>query len=168
MTQRLEQLDRSYEFGLILLGILSASELQYFLTVDPESVFLYALRVFTMPFIFLIAFWLIKEIFSDVTGRTVRMLFTDFCWSLWSFTLFYYLLALLGGYQISVYALFAFSMLLFSCVLWAYERAFAEEEGTSVRERVKRLSWILIARYIVFVGAYLLLLSIVLPLPAAS
>lgn len=41
MAQRHEELDRLYEFGLVLLSILAAAELEYFLAVEKEGMFFF-------------------------------------------------------------------------------------------------------------------------------
>jgi hypothetical protein len=161
MAQRREKLDHLYELGLVLLGILSAAEFQYYLAVEQKEFFGYSLWVFTAPFIVLIVFWLIREIFSDITEKAILKLLTDFCWSFWGVTLLYYLIVLGAGY--SVYYLLALSILLILFVTNAYDRAFAKEEDIGLRDYFKKYKWILVARWPVFFGAYLLLLCIVLP-----
>ena len=77
METRRKHLDSLFEIAIVLLGILSAAEFQYFLIKEGENMHAYALKVFTVPFIVLIIFWLIKELFSDTFGRLdVKILFT--------------------------------------------------------------------------------------------
>lgn len=161
-SQRQAELDHLFEIGLVLLGILSAAEFEYSLSIENEEMFAYILRVCTVPFIILILFWLVKEIFSDVTSKKLRMILTDFCWSFWGETLLFYLLFLLGvGY--SVYILLALSILLVLSVANAYDRASAKEEGISLSDYLKGNYYSIVIRWIVFLLAYLLLVWIVWP-----
>ena len=164
MERRRERLDSLFEIALVLLGILSTAELQYFLTIEEEKLYTYALRVYTVPFIVLIVFWLTKELISDMLRLNVRMLFTEFCWDFWSFTLFYYLLGIYGGFQIGIALSFLLSMIMIFVVLWAYRRASPVEKGDrSMYNYYKSVKWILSRTFVVFVAAYMLLVLIVLP-----
>jgi hypothetical protein len=172
MERRREHLDSLFEVALVLLGILSAAEFQYFLTAEEETLHFYALRVCTVPFVVLIIFWLTKELFSDaftdafghMLGREIQMLFTEFCWDFWSFTLFYYLLGVFGGFQIGILSSLGLSLLLVLTMMWAYQRASPVESGDrSMHSYYKSFKWLLIRWFVIFVGAYLFLLVIVLP-----
>ena len=164
MERRRERLDSLFEIALVLLGILSASEFQYFLTTEEEALHFYALKVFTVPFVVLIVFWLLKELISDMLRPDVKMLFTEFCWDFLSFTLFYYLLGIYGGFQIGVALSFVLSMILNFVVMWAYSRASPVKTGDrSMYNYYKSAKWMLLRGIVVFVGAYMLLVVIVLP-----
>jgi hypothetical protein len=162
MAERREQLDHLYEFSLVLLGILSAAEFQYYLEVEQEELFGYSLWVFTAPFIILILIWLTKVMFSDVSGNNFSKILTDFCWSFWGVALLYYLLNLRAG-QYLVYYLLGLSIILILSITNAYDRAYAREEDISLRDYFRRHYWIVVVRWPVFFGAYLLLLLTVLP-----
>jgi len=162
--EKREQLDRLYEFSLVLLGILSAAELQYFLVTEKQELWFYALKVFTLPFLFLILLWLIKEIFKDFFHKQFfSMLFTEFCWSFWSVSLLYYLLGIVGGVTISVYLTFFLSLLLTFSISWAYKRAFTAEYLLETYH--KNHIWIF-RTFIIYCISYFLLLSIVMPIPS--
>ena len=160
-SNNIKRLDDLYEFCLVLLGVLSAAEFQYYLAVEQKELYHHALWVFTMPFIFLILYWLIKEVFADVTDRRFRMILTDFCWSFWAVTLLYYLLVLSAGF--SVYFLLMMSILLILSITSAYDRVYARAEGLNLLEYWKTHFWLFFVRWLVFFVAYLFLLQIVLP-----
>jgi len=153
-----------YQIALVLLGILSAAEFQYFLMKEPENMHPYVLKMFTLPFLILIIFWLVKELFSDRWGLVARMLLTEFCWDFWSFTLFYYLIAIYGGLQIGIILSLVLSLLLILAITRAYGRASPIMEGDrSMHNYYRSVKWG-VARWMgIFFGAYLLLVLTVLP-----
>jgi hypothetical protein len=164
MEKRRNHLDSLFEIALVLLGILSAAEFQYFLTTEKAELHFYALRVFTVPFVVLIGFWLVKELSNDVAKLHIRMLLTEFCWDFWSFALFYYLLGIYGGFQIGIALSFVLSLLLIYAVMLAYKRASPVETGDrSMHSYYKNAKWVLLRWFVVFLGAYMLLLAIVFP-----
>jgi len=164
MAKKKERLDSLFEIALVLLGILSAAEFQYFLTTEEEALHFYALKVFTIPFIVLIVFWLVKELISDLLRSDFKMLLTEFCWDFWSFTLFYYLLGIYGGLRMGVIFSFVLSLLMIYVVMWAYSRASPIREGDrSMYNYYKSFRWGVLRWMVVFIGAYLLLVRIVLP-----
>ena len=163
MEKRRKHLDSLFEIALVLLGVLSASEFQYFLTTEDKAMHFYALRVFTVPILVLIICWLAKELMGDLPFPNVRMLLTEFCWNFWSFTLFYYLLEIYGGLQIGIALSLLLSIVMGFSIQWAYSRTSPITWGDrSMFKYYKSPLWIGI-RIIVFVGAYLLLVRIVLP-----
>jgi len=170
MEKRKERLDSLFEIALVLLGILSAAEFQYFLTTTEDTgIHLYALKVFTTPFVIMIGFWLVKEIFGDTLRSDFKMLLTEFCWDFWSFTLLYYLLVLTtglqyGGLQIGVIFPLVLSLLLICTIMWAYRRASPVETGDrSMYNYYKSARWRFLRWVVIIVVAYVLLLQIVLP-----
>jgi len=80
-----------FEIALVLLGVLSATETQYFIRLWGETV---ALQFSTTPFMLMIFVWLIKEMFKRRISLEFWLLLSEFCWELWSITLTYYLLFL--------------------------------------------------------------------------
>lgn len=165
MERRRNHLDSLFGIALVLLGVLSASELQYFLTVQNEELHFYALKVFTVPFVILIVFWLLKELMSDIVPRLdFRMLLTEFCWDFWSFALFYYLLGIYGGFQIGATSSFLLSIIMVFNVTWAYSRACPVREGDrSMYNYYKSIKWGVLRWGVLFIGGYMLLLLIVQP-----
>ena len=162
MERRRQHLDSLFEMALVLLGILSAAELQYFLAIESKDLFAYALKVFTVPMLILIVFWLTKELSSDVLRRDFAMLLTEFCWDFWSFTLFYYLLAILG-FTIGILLSLTLSILLVISISWAYRRASPVMWGDrSMFNYYRSFRW-RILRINIFLGSYLLLVGIVIP-----
>jgi len=88
-NQRLGRFQHIFEIALVLLGVLSATENQYFAKIWGDTI---ALRFTITPFILIIAVWLLKELFSNKLSIAESLLFSEFCWELWSLTLTYYLL----------------------------------------------------------------------------
>lgn len=162
--QRIDRIDHLFDIGLVLLGILSAAEFQYFLTGEDKALYFYALRVYTIPFIVLIGFWLAKELVGILLNSpALRMLLSDFCWDFWSFTLLYYLLGIYGGVQMGIIFSFILSMVLIAAVQMAYSKVSPVTSGDrSMFKYYRSPLWIAI-KLIVFVLAYFLLLGIVLP-----
>lgn len=162
VEQRRRHLDSLFEIALVLLGVLSASEFQYFLT-EEETMHFYGLKVFTVPILVLIIFWLAKELAGDVLFQKGRVLLNEFCWEFWSFTLFYYLLGIFGGFQIGIALSFLLSIVMVFFIQWAYARASPViSDDRSKAGFFKNFLWMGI-RAIVFVAAYMLLVLIVLP-----
>lgn len=163
MEKRRKYLDGLFGIALVLLGILSAAEFQYFLMKEPANMHGYILKVFTVPFLVLIICWLIKELFTDVWRSDSRMLWTEFCWDFLCFTLFYYLLAIYGGVQIGIIFSFVLSLLMIIAIMWAYRRASPVEEGDrSMYDYYKTVRWGVLRWGLAFIGGYLLLVGIVI------
>lgn len=162
MEKRRKHLDSLFGIALVLLGILSAAEFQYFLTVEEQQLYGYALKVYTVPFYILITFWLVKELYRDVLRQDFRMLFTEFCWTFWSFTLFYYLLGIFG-FTVGIASSFMLSILFIFSIQWAYSRASPVTWGDRSMFRYYRSHRWIVLRFTLSMGAYMLLILIVLP-----
>jgi len=163
MEKRRKHLDSLFEIALVLLGILSAAEFQYYLVVQEERAF-YALRVFTAPFLVLIGFWLVKEVISDVLELRYTMLLTEFCWDFWSFTLFYFLLGIYGPFVIGIAISFVLSLMLVYVTVRAYRRASPVTTGDrSMNSYYRSIKWRFLRWLGIFFGSYILLVFIVWP-----
>ena len=168
--KRRDRLDHVFEVALVLLGILSAAEFQYFLTLYtlsdsssvPVTLLYYLLRVNTAPFIVLIVSWLAKELFSDMFRPQVKMLFTEFSWDFLYFALVYYLFVLIGGYQIGITLSLFLTLILITITTWAYVRAYPSTD-TSMRRYLINLKWILLRYCVVFALSFALLTVLVYP-----
>jgi len=163
MEKRRKDLDRLFEIALVLLGILSSAEFQYFLTIGNKEEFVYAFRMFTSPFIILILSWLMKELGKEEMNPKINMLFTEFCWDLWSFTLFLYLVnyQLMQTFRldlIGILLVLGLAIGFFYLISCMYRKA-----CENMVEYFKSPKWIGI-RLLVFVGAYFLIIFINLPL----
>lgn len=164
MEKKREHLDGLFEIALVLLGILSAAEFQYFLTVEDATKYFYALKVFTVPFIVLILIWLIKELAGFLlTAPAFKMILSDFCWDFWSFTLLYYLLGIYGGEQIGIWLSFVLSMVLIAVIQMAYIKVSPVTWGDRSMFKYYRSPFWIGLKIVAFVLAYGLLLRIVLP-----
>jgi hypothetical protein len=133
------RLDSLFDKALVLLGILAAAELAYapslqMLMTDQSNIQLlhklveFTFRFTTVPFIILILFWMIKELFFKQKANKKGELFvTLFCWDFWSYSLYGFLLILLrlntGVIRENLYAhgvAFTFAIILIALVGWAY------------------------------------------------
>jgi hypothetical protein len=83
--------ERLFEIALVLLGVLSATETQYFIKVWGDVT---ALQFSTTPFMVMIFVWLVKELFKHWISIENWLLLSEFGWELWSITLSYYILFL--------------------------------------------------------------------------
>lgn len=166
---RRERLDRLFDIALVLLGILSASELQILTamaTYEQETAanLSYLLRIFTMPLLVLIIAWIAKEIFRNEMSANHRMIATEFCWNLWGFTLFYYLVVYVFATvvpqisQYGVYLSLGLTFLLIFFIQRAYKKVY-----TSMTDYFGRSKWA-IYRFVAFFVAYIVVVLLVLPL----
>ena len=169
MERRRNRLDSLFDLALVLLGILSAAEFQYYLTLSNEvETNVHLLYVVTGPFVFMIGAWLTKELFSDRFSSEVNMISTEFCWAFWSFTLHYYLLLLtsefqFGGLQIGMFVPLVLSLLLVFSIRWAYSRTYPLEIGdVKMYKYFRSIKWTL-AWWFMFALAYLLLTVVIIP-----
>jgi len=95
MNNGTRRIDRLFDFALVMLGVLSASEFQFVCSVPGrEAEIPYAFRILTYPMVVLIILWLVKEVsFSLRPGHaSFKMAYREFCWDLWASTLYMYLL----------------------------------------------------------------------------
>ena len=121
-----ERFSSLFRIALVLLGILSAAEFEYFLQIFGPTV---ALRFSTTPYVLIIPLWLAKELNKKQISIKLWLLLSEFCWELLSLTLSYYLLffwifqvlgtsllSLLFGAAVSI----AMAMLIMAAVWYAY------------------------------------------------
>lgn len=99
-TVEVQDLDKVFEIALVLLGILAAAEFQYAtalpLSNDVAKLQQFTFRVTTLPFVVLIMGWIINELYIKVKRKQQLEYFLKFfCWNLWSFTLFVFLILLI-------------------------------------------------------------------------
>lgn len=102
MDRGRRRLDRLFSFALVILSVLATAEFQFVCSIpDREAEIPYAFRVLSYPIFALMILWLIKEVMFTRVPRGVnwKMAFTEFCWDLWSSTLFIYLIL----YQLFAY-----------------------------------------------------------------
>lgn len=85
----IEHLDNLFDLALVLLGVLSATETPFLIQIFGETV---ALKFVTTPFVIMILVWLIKELYKTHLPLEHLMLYSEFCWEIWSLSLGYYLL----------------------------------------------------------------------------
>ncbi len=86
-----QQSNHVFEIALVLLGILSASEMMNFASFfGPKT----ALEFGTIPFIIMILLWIIKEVYMNSLPTEALFLLLELSWLIWSLTLAYHLLFL--------------------------------------------------------------------------
>ena len=88
-----EKFSDAFNIALVLLGVLSSAETQFFIQIWGERT---ALQFVTLPFIIIIFVWLPKELFKSTFRKDKKheLLLSEFCWELWCLTLAFYLLFL--------------------------------------------------------------------------
>ena len=86
-----EKFSDAFNIALVLLGVLSSAETQFFIQIWGERT---ALQFVTFPFIIIILVWLPKELFKSSLEKKDELLLSEFCWELWCLTLASYLLFL--------------------------------------------------------------------------
>jgi len=95
MDRGSRRIDKLFEFALVVLSVLAATEFQYVGSVPERQVEIsYAFKILSYPIVILIVLWLIKEIVFTWSPRNpgFKMAYTEFCWDFWAITLFLYLL----------------------------------------------------------------------------
>lgn len=147
-----------FEIALVLLGVLSATETQYFIKVWGDAV---AIKFSTTPFIAMITVWLIKELYKRKITIEFWLLLSEFCWELWSLTLTFYLLFLWlfevpTFPQIALIDSIIFGLLMYFIVLVAHYL-----EYRTLVKYYKSLKW-RIARLILSIIGLLVMYSIFL------
>lgn len=161
MEKRRKHLNDLFRYALILLGILSAAELSYFLRIGNRAEFPYIFFVFTAPYVLIVGTWMAKELGREWIKLDMRLLLTEFCWSLWIATLIYYLLFFwlirAGGFvEIAIVLCWGLTFALVFLIGHAYKRAYR-----SVVYYFKSPKWILI-RFTFFMIAYSLVTFVIL------
>jgi hypothetical protein len=162
-------IDNLFNYALVLLGILSAAELEYAMRVSQSVLDMNLIfRVTVTPFIILIPTWFIKELYKQEMSRRRRMFFTEFCWEYFSFTLFSYVI-LLYAMQTSKWviiilgALFGFglSITFIFAIIRAYAQTYRNGPYQDMDEfyHRSRYTWL---RYILILAAYALVYLVVL------
>jgi len=149
-----------FEIALVLLGILSASETQFFIEIFGETT---ALKFAITPFLFMIVVWLIKELYKNHIPIEHSLLYSEFCWGIWSLSLAYYLLFfylyLLPTIPlVAIVSSIVTGLIMYSLIIGAYFLEFR-----SVRRYYRSRRWLLVRLIIITVGlifVYLTFLAI--------
>ena len=162
MESRRKRLDDLFRHALVLLGILSASEFSYFLKVGDKAEYPYVFFAFTAPYVLMIGTWIAKELGGDWIRLDMKLLLTEFCWSLWIVTLIYYLVifwVIRTGQLVEIAAILGLGLTfcLNFLIGHAHKRAYR-----SMVDYFRRPKWLII-RYIVFMVAYLVVTLVFLP-----
>jgi hypothetical protein len=145
-----------FEIALVLLGIFSATETPFFIKIFGDSV---ALKFAITPFLLMIVIWLIKELFKNHIPIEHFLLYSEFCWEIWSLSLAYYLL-FFYLYLVPTIPLLAISssiitgIAMYSLVLIAY---FLEYRGVS--KYYKSRKWFLVKLVVIMLGSILVYIT---------
>jgi hypothetical protein len=157
-----EGLTGTFELALVLLGVLSATEFQFLMTVFGDQT---ALRFVTMPYLIMLLLWIFKEMFKEKTfSKEVTLLVTELCWELWCLTFAYYLLFLfiLMVPTLSIFSFFEsmlIGLLTYCLVLIAHYYAYRNEVlyyYTTNKWKSIRLLFVAIGAFIILIVFYII------------
>lgn len=161
-----ERFSSIFEIALVLLGVFSATEFQYFWQMWGPII---ALRLSTSPFFLIIPIWLIKELLKRQMSLTFWLLLSEFCWFAWSVTLSYYLL-FWWSFQIqqlpliSVIAPTSLAVMMMGVVWYAYYRQYK-----TVVNYYKSIRWVFIKVVLLIVVVIAIsLMFVTLPAPTTQ
>ena len=169
-----KRLDQLFDVALVLIGILTAAELQ-FITSNPfppeletlqNLVWNFFLGLLTIPLVVLIGLWIAKELVSIRGNFGVSIRLTLYCWCLWATCLMIYLfllLILLNLHQaLALPISFAVALALIGAVGWAYkDAAFQNEEVLYFKDsRWKAELVVMTALSLLFMAILILLLAV--------
>ena len=121
-TQQQRNPDSLFEIAIVLLGLLSAGELQYYIVVPDGIPLIKILRIFTIPFVTLIGLWLLNEALIKNLDHRFAIIIKDFCWGLWCHLLFFYLLSVIGSDILIATPQLALSALFYVIIFLGYSR----------------------------------------------
>ena len=140
-SKRLEarnRLDDLFEVALVLTGVLAAALFQYITslptfadTIIQDYIWNFILGFTTFPFIFLILFWILKEVLF-IRGNTLLSLRVSLvCWSIWGNLLFIYLtnvFGLMNSSEFFVFSSFFLGIIPVILVTYGYKNAAISQE----------------------------------------
>jgi hypothetical protein len=154
-----------FDIALVLLGVLSATETQYFVKFWNDRT---ALKFAVYPFLIIIPVWLLKELYKRQFERENRtavfLVLSEFCWEIWILSLSYYLL-FLAVYLVPISAIdFSYAVIIGAILFGLVLGAYAVEYRKGVSHYYKSRKWILIRGILMVVGA-LIVYIIFLPIP---
>jgi hypothetical protein len=141
-----KELDKIFEIALVLLGILAAAEFQYATALPVSNGVLelkqFTFRITTVPFVVLILGWIINELLVKIKSKQkTGLMLKLFCWNLWSFTLFVFLIMLIpfsiGTSQIASFQetltyliiIWVLSFVLIAIIGWVYGKLYSEQDN---------------------------------------
>ena len=162
---RTEQLSSLFEIALVLLGVLSATETSLFFQIFGETV---ALKFAITPFLMMIVVWLIKELYKNHIPLEYSLLYSEFCWEIWSLSLAYYLLFfylyLIPSIPlIAIFSSIVTGIALYSLILGAYFLEYRKSASKYYKSR----KWLLV-RFIIFIIGLILVSLTFLAIPTNS
>ena len=141
----MERFSGIFDIALVLLGVLGATETPYFAKVWNDQT---ALKFAITPFLLIIFIWLWKELFKGYFERRRKpeywLLFTEWTWELWSFTLAYYLF-FFALYQTPNHPAFAvfYAFGLGLIIYFGISLAYSLEYRDVVRDFYRNRNWLL-------------------------
>jgi len=163
-TQQPKNPDNLFDIAVVVLAILSAGGLAYYLgnpgTTPPINI----LRVFTYPFIVLFSLWLINEFIIKNLNYKLSIVLRDFCWALWSNLLFFYLLCVMGATIILAISTLILSALLFYSIMLGYSYYARVNDKENYIYYFRSRFW-LSEKIIIYCVGYFMVLFIVIIFP---
>jgi hypothetical protein len=160
-----ERFSGIFDIALVLLGVLGATETPYFAKVWNDQT---ALRFAITPFLLIIITWLWKELFKSYFERKKKpelwLLFTEWAWELWCFTLAYYLLffALSQAPKFTGFDTF-YAIALGLIIYFGVELAYGLEYKDEVRSFYRNTKWLLL-RILTGLGFVVVIYLIFIPI----
>lgn len=158
-----DRLGSLFEIALVLLGVLSATETPFFIQIFGNTT---ALKFAITPFLFMIAVWLIKELYKNHIPLEHSLLYSEFCWEIWSLSLAYYLLFfylyLTPKFpSIAIFFSIVTGIAMYALILGAYFLEYRK----SASEYYKSRKWLL-ARLIIIIFGLIAVFLTFLAIPA--
>jgi len=152
-----EHLNDLFQIALVLLGILSATETQFFIKVFGE---VNALKLAITPYIFMILIWIIKEFIKNRLPIEHSLLYSEFCWLLWSLSLtfylfFFYFYMIPTIPIIAIISSMATGLSMYGIIWWAYMLEYSKTASTYFNSS----KWLLVRFVIAIVGLILFWLT---------
>ena len=134
--------DSLFDIAVVVLAILSAGGLAYYLGNPGKTPPINILRVFTYPFIVLFGLWLVNEFLIKNLNYRLSIVLRDFCWALWSNLLFFNLLSVMGSTIFLAISVFILSALLFSSIMLGYSHYARVNDKENYIHYFRSYSWL--------------------------
>jgi hypothetical protein len=165
---RKDRVDKAFEFGLLLVTVLAASELGYAAVALQKALadVNFVFRVLTIPVIALILLWLMKDLIPDRPLRIKRWI-REFCWTFFGnlFVLEIVVFLMLSFFTNPtsampwVYAILLLALVITFPATWRYREA---DQVQSEIPHTHRLMLTVFEHTILFILAYFVMLAVIL------
>jgi hypothetical protein len=160
-----DRLGSPFEIALVLLGVLSATETPFFIQIFGNST---ALKFAITPFLLMIVVWLIKELYKNHIPLEHLLLYSEFCWEIWSLSLAYYLLFfylyLIPTFpSIAIFSSMGTGIGMYTLTLGAYFLEYRKSASKYYKSR----KWLLV-RLVIITGGLIVVFLTFLAIPAST